>query len=130
MICSPFIGQHIIMITAAHIIHIHIKAIPGIIMKQGSAKHSIHISATQSIVWRHVSLTIVQDPIVSIMLSVVIIDPIISGIQIMFWAMIFISIISICIGDIRCRAGEVPQVPSIIAGMKVTEELEESGVGT
>lgn len=39
------------------------------------------------------------------------------------------SIIIICIDDILCIVGDVPQDPSIIAGINVTEELDGSGLG-
>lgn len=43
--------------------------------------------------------------------------------------MTFMSIIIICIDDILCIVGDVPQAPSIIAGMNVTEEVDGRGLG-
>lgn len=43
--------------------------------------------------------------------------------------MTFISIIIICIDDILCIVGDVPQDPSIIAGINVTEDVDERGLG-
>ena len=91
-----------------------------------------NIANILSLRWRHpqvISLMVVHEPIMPIMLSIVIIEPIISGMYIMLCIMIFISIIITCISDTRYIFGNAPQEPSTLAGTNMTEELEEKGPG-